>query len=120
MASSHVRSALNAEGLLYFAWVIPAMVLMMIFGAVYLKFLIDLPSKTRHIFLIAGIVYISGVLGMEMVGAQYWSRYGPDLTYGITATVEEVLEMSGILVFIYGLLDYLETYVQGMQITFAT
>jgi len=48
----------------------------MIFGLVYLRFLVDLPPKTRHLFLIAGLVYISGVLGMEMVGANLWYRDG--------------------------------------------
>ncbi len=120
MMGHPLRSALNTKGFLYFAWVIPAIAFLMIFGLVYLRFLIDLPPKTRHLFLIAGIVYISGVLGMEMVGANLWYRYGSNLTYGIMATVEEILEMSGILIFIYALLDYLETYVKDMQITFAT
>jgi len=120
MTGHPFQSALNTKGFLYFAWVIPAIAFLMIFGLVYLRFLIDLPPKTRNLFLIAGIVYISGVLGMEMVGANHWYRYGENLTYGIMATVEEILEMSGILVFIYALLDNLETYVQDMQITFAT
>jgi len=120
MMGDPLQTALNTKGLLYFAWVIPATAFLMIFGVVYLRFLIDLPPKTRHLFMIAGIVYISGVLGMEMIGAKYWSRYGADLTYGIMATVEEILEMSGILVFIYALIDYLETYVKDIQITFAT
>ena len=115
-----LQSALNTEGFLYFAWVIPAIAFLIIFGVFYLRFLIDLRPKTRNLFLIAGIVYVSGVLGMEMVGANYWYHYGSNLTYGIMATVEEILEMSGILVFIYALLDYLERYVQEMQITFGT
>jgi len=115
-----LHSILNTKGFFYFAWVIPAIAFLMIFGIVYLRFLIDLPPKTRQLFLFGGIVYISGVLGMEMVGAKYWSSYGGNLTYGIIATVEEILEMSGILIFIYALLDYLETHVRNMQITFAT
>lgn len=120
MTSDPLQSALNTKGLLYFAWVIPAIAFLMIFAVVYHRFVIDLPPKTRHLFLVAGVIYISGVLGMEMVGANYWSLYGENLTYGIMATVEEILEMSGILVFIYALLDYLETYVQDMLITFST
>lgn len=116
--SVRLQSALNTQGVLYFAWVIPAIVFLIIFGVVYFRFLFALAPRTRHLFLIAGIVYISGVLGMEMVGADYVWRNGSNVTYGIMATVEEILEMSGIVVFIYALLDHLETYVKEMVITF--
>ncbi len=73
-----------------------------------------------YLFLIAGATYLGGVLGMELVGSSYIFNYGPSLSYGIVATIEEVLEMLGIIVFIYALLDYLETHVESMLIRFVS
>ena len=42
------------------------------------------------------------------MGSAYVSMHGYDLTYGIIASVEEILEMSGIALFIIALLHYLE------------
>ena len=75
-------------------------------------------ATSRRLFLIAGITYISGVLGMEMVGGAYVSQYGKTLTYGIIGSFEELLEMSGILVMIYALLDYLSVHIKGVQFIF--
>jgi hypothetical protein len=108
MTTQPLQSFFSTSGPLLFAWVIPALVFVTAFGLMYLKFLIYLAPRTRYFFLLSGFVYIFGALGMEMVGSAYVSNHGHDLTYGILASLEEILEMSGIAVFIFSLLDYLE------------
>ncbi|NIS81805.1 MAG: hypothetical protein GTO14_16710 [Anaerolineales bacterium] len=112
MTTGPIRAAFDTEGVFYYAWVIPGIAFVLLFGILYLRFLMHLPSRARALFAIAGLVYLGGVLGMELVGSAYTSRYGWSLTYGVLASVEEVLEMSGVVIFIYALLDYMERNLQ--------
>ena len=92
-------------------WVVPGLIGLSALSLMYSRFLFRLPPRSRNLFLAAGGVYVSGTLGMELVGNAYKSSNAPDLTYGIIATIEEILEMGGIVIFVYALLDYLETKV---------
>ena len=112
MSTAPLRNALNTTGVFYFAWVIPGLAFTATFVLMYLKFLIGLPRRTMHLFVAAGGIYILGVLGMELVGSAYTYYYQHNLIYTIFATIEEIFEMSGIVLFIYALLDYLEEYLK--------
>jgi hypothetical protein len=94
-----------ATGFLYHAWVVPAGVLLVVFGLTYWRFLADLPTRTRILFVVAGCIYVSGAMGMEMVGGVIETRYGEaTLLYAAEATLEELMEMTGIVLFIYALM----------------
>ncbi len=118
MSSEPVRVLLGTSGPLMFAWVIPAGILLAVFAAVYFRFLLNLERRYRNLFILAGGVYVLGVLGFELIGSNYLSTHGKNLTYGIIATFEEVFEMGGIVIFIYVLLDYLENHVQAVKLSF--
>lgn len=110
-----IGTALGASGLLR-GWVAPALICVALIGLAYLRFLIDLPRRSRLLFVTAGVMYVFGALGMEVVGRWYGTR---DLVYGIIATIEEIFEMGGIIVFVYALLDYLEcTVSQVLRVSF--
>ncbi|MEP0871167.1 hypothetical protein NDA01_15260 [Trichocoleus desertorum AS-A10] len=112
-----LRTSLGTRGILYFAWVIPYGLLVAFLGLRFLKFLIQLPTKTRRSFFLAAFLYLSGALGMEMIAGQYTTFHGQDnFTYALLTTIEEALEMSGVLVFIYALLVYLRRYIQAIEI----
>lgn len=105
-----VRSLLGQEslGLLYYAWVLPALALVAVLGLYFLKFLRDLPARSRRTFLLAAGLYLGGGLGIELIGGGYDELHGYDnLTYNLISTAEESLEIVGLLVFIHGLLTYL-------------
>lgn len=54
---------------------------------------------------IAGVLYIGGAIGVEMVGGVVASNIGEDnLLYGLTTTLEESFELFGLLVLINTLL----------------
>ena len=106
-----LRSLFNTRGLLYFPWVIPAFVLLIILAIAFKDFIADLPPRTRNLFLLAAGIYIIGALGMEIVGGYLGDVQGFNTkAYWIVSTIEELLEMFGIVVFIYGLLSYLQSY----------
>jgi hypothetical protein len=103
-----LRSLLDAGGPIYFAWVVPGAILVVVFAAAYLKFLAHLPRATRKLLLIAGALYLGGALGMEAVNGAYASAHGQEnLVYMLLTDLEEVLEMGGLLVLVYALLSFL-------------
>ncbi len=112
MASVHerliepMRSLLGVDalGMLYYAWVVPAFALVAFLGVGFLRFLIDLPSKTRWLFMIAASMYLGGALGFELLEGVVGDG---TLPYNIFVCVEESLEMGGVIVFIWALLGYL-------------
>lgn len=112
-----LRSALNTGGLLFYAWVIPYAIGLVILGLVYFKFFAHLPRKTLILFLIAFIVFVSGAIGMELIGGPIDWQYGRDSPlYALVSTIEEVLEMSGVVIFIYALLAYITSEFDAIAI----
>ncbi|MGB7427247.1 MAG: hypothetical protein WA933_05495 [Microcoleaceae cyanobacterium] len=96
-------------GIFYSVWVIPYGIGLIIFAQKYWKFTRDLPKQTRFHFILAAILYIGGALGMEIVGSYWTDLEGQqNLVYALMATLEEVMEMMGIIVWIYGLLIYIQ------------
>ncbi len=108
-----LRTTFHLEGFLFLSWVIPASFLVAVLGIVLSRFLFRLPSSTRNLMILSALIYLGGALGVEMVGANYMFMMnnppdiGSNFTYAIITTVEEFLEMTGIVVFIYCLLTYL-------------
>lgn len=112
-----LRNAINARGILYFAWVVPAFFLLIIFLIIFRKFILNLPPKTKTLFVTAGIVYVAGALGMELVGGYIADNSGYGTIYGIASTIEEILEMLGIVIFVNALLSYIQS--QSQQLHFS-
>lgn len=116
---SPLRSVLKTTGFLYMTWVIPAVILLLLFAIAYIKFLKALPVKTRNWFIVSGIVFVLGAVGLEVIGSNYLYNYGQDsLSYSFITTVEETFELTGILMFINAILDYLSTYHNEWNVVF--
>ena len=112
-----LRKALHLGGFFYFIWVIPGAIFVVLTGLAYLKFLRHLPRKTRDLFLLAGSIYVGGALGMEMVCGYYADAVGQrNLIYGLMASAEEILEMVGVIVFIYALLSYIGSHLETIDL----
>ena len=99
---------LSATGFLYFMWVVPYGIATAVLGLVFLKFVWELPKNTRLRFIAAGVIFLTGVLGIEMLGAREAALHGTEtVVYCLLYTIEEMLEMLGIVLFIYALLSHL-------------
>ena len=114
-----LRGAINAHGLLYFTWVVPAFFLLIIFLLVFRKFIQSLPIKTKILFLLAGFVYVTGALGMELIGGHIADSYGYNTLYGFASSIEEILEMLGVVIFIHGLLFYIQSKFKELHFSFS-
>lgn len=116
-----LRNALHLSGIFYFAWVIPYIVVGFILFLVYLRFLFSLPQKVRNLFIIAGIIYIVGAAGFEMVNVYWSNHYGEkNASYALLTSCEEILEMLGILVFIHALTTYIASELQDVSLRIAS
>ena len=101
----------------YFGWVIPGAIFVLIVGAIFLRFLLNLEPRTRSLFIIAGVLFVGGALGIEVVESYIASGSGEDnWSYVAALTVQELLEMVGAIVFIYALLEHLRKLTAGVTV----
>lgn len=110
-----LKSLLDLSGPLLFAWVIPYGIAVLVLGLLYLRFVLRQPLRTRRLIISAGCVFVAGALGFELIGGWYLSLHGgkENLRYLLLVAAEEFLEMSGLVLFIYTLLDFLSAQLQG-------
>ncbi|WP_179007526.1 hypothetical protein [Winogradskyella forsetii] len=114
-----MEALFNTSGLLYFAWFIPYMAIVVILGIAYFKFMMSLPKKILKLFILAGVVFVSGAVGMEMLGGLHAEVHGEDtLTYALMYSFEEFLEMSGGAIFFYALIVYIEMNFEKLRLRF--
>jgi hypothetical protein len=107
MLNRPVRDALQVGGALYFAWVIPYAASLGALALLLWRFIVALDPRTRRAFVVAGIVYVTGALLLEMVGGRLWLTAGiQSRLYFLETTAEETLEMLGIALFVRALIEH--------------
>ena len=110
----------NTSGAFHYAWVIPYGIASLVFGLAFLRFLLRLPRKTAIQFVIGGAVFVTGAIGMEMLGGLLFEESTAagikPWGYWCVQTLEEALEMSGVLIFMLGLADYINSHLGGLTI----
>ncbi|MGB5634751.1 MAG: hypothetical protein WBM86_18475 [Waterburya sp.] len=112
-----VSEALNLPWFLHSMWVIPGIVFIVWFIRRYSKFVHHLPVRSKQHFISAACIYIGGALIMEMIGSHFAESLGQQhLIYALIATAEEVLEMIGMIMFIYALLYYLSQWAHQLDL----
>jgi hypothetical protein len=113
-----VRDLVDASGFLYFAWVIPFGIAVVLFAASYIPFLRALPSRFSLIFVAAGSIYVMGAIGFESMSAKVFFDTGSYQSpfFVLFYSLEEIFEMAGIVLFIYGLTSYISSEMKGLRI----
>ncbi len=91
---------------LYYGWVVVGALVFLIVSLAYLKFWLHLPIKTRVLFFISAIIYVSGAIGVEIISGLDFARNGYNFTYAIMNLIEEMMEGIGAIFFIYTISDY--------------
>jgi len=97
----------SAGGFFHYAWIIPGAVFFSVIAIMFFKFWLHLEYWVRILFFLAAACYISGAIGLEGLGGFYVNTNEIDFTYILITTVEETLELIGIVLFISALLRYL-------------
>jgi hypothetical protein len=98
-----LHSSLDTTGLLFYAWVIPYGIAALLLTIFFLPVWWRLEPRSRLLLSISAFLYITGAIVLEMVGGREFEQLGEelDLKCGIYATIEESLEMEGLILFIY-------------------
>jgi hypothetical protein len=107
----HLHSAtelfMPATGAFTFGWVVFGLPIVLLAAAASVPLLRRLPARARRRLLLSGFVFVSGAVGFEMLSALTLElRLGGLTGHWVTAGIEELLEMAGVALFIYALLDY--------------
>lgn len=102
-----LRDASKLDGALRYAWAIPGAILAVVFAALALRLLASLPARTRDAFVAAGILFVGGAVGVEMLSGAWAAVHGEEnLGYSAIVILEEAMEMLSVVAFIHALLDY--------------
>ena len=71
-----------------------------------------------YLFIASGMIYVIGAMGLEILGGIQDVLHGSNtLVYLLLCTIEEILEMLGIAIFIYTLLSYIREQFQSFSIS---
>ncbi len=102
---------MDASGLLFFTWVIPYGIALILLTLIYWKFIMALPRQITLLFVTSAVVFVTGAIGLELLGGRQYEAYGANnIVYAIFYTCEELLEMLGVVIFIYALLLYINRH----------
>lgn len=114
-----IGATFDATGIFYFPWVLPYGIALIFLSIIYIPWLISLPTSTRIQFIISAIVFLAGAVGMEMLSAIHAEQTSVDSYEYIRAyTIEETLEMLGIVIFIHALIRYICKMMSTVTIEF--
>ena len=102
------RNLGGGSGYLYYSWIIPYTIFALFAGIYFLRFLLMLPLKTRKLFIISGVLYVTAAIGFEIPEGHIVDLYGRGTFQDeLLCSIEELIEMTSIIVFNYSLLDYM-------------
>jgi len=108
MFSDPLRELLDMGGIFYYAWILIAIPLIILFVVGYWRFFKHLPRETIINIGLAFLIFISGAIVLEMLGGWYENQFGDrDLMYDVIVTIEESLEMTGSILLIRALLTFI-------------
>ena len=113
-----VRKGLQVGGYLYFAWIIPYAAGVIVLAALVIIPLWRLGLRYRILFGVAGLLFLGGSVGIEMLGGNNYdaNHKQVDLTYRLYQTAEESLEFTGLIVLIYTLLDLIRSRTNNVTV----
>ena len=103
-----------------FAWIPAGIAYVLIFTLFFFRFLWSLPVKFKYLFILSGTIYIGGALVMEQIGAIFYfmNSTTKNFPYILSYTIEESLEMLGIIIFIHSLVIYIRTEIGEVSFNF--
>lgn len=98
VANEQIASAAGVSGDAL-PWVAPAAVLVLAVVVAYRELVRDLPEPVRRRAILGGVLLVSGALGLELLEAASAAldTESGDLADGLVSTVQELLEMLGVV-----------------------
>ena len=114
-----VRDLLNTSGALYYAWVIPYAFFAVLLLLCSIRPLKALSKSTRTLLVVAGVLFVCGAMGMEVLGSYLATsnRMQATLVSDLVMMVEELMELSGTIILVYALMKQIAHAHPGWGVT---
>ena len=104
-----IREGFGLGGLFYFAWVVVAIPFVAFLAYWYWPAVRTLPRAFERWAMVSAGLYVSGAVGMEMIGGAWRAEHATfNVTYTAITCVEELMELGGLTLWNCTLLKYLE------------
>jgi hypothetical protein len=102
------------------AWTLIYLPLAIAFGVAFWRFVWRLPHRTRAYLVVAGIVFVTGAAGGELLGTPLWRPDAdvPSRAYVVVSTIEEILEKLAVVFLAYGLTTHLRDFTGPFTVGF--
>ena len=114
---NYLSTIYDTSGIFHYIWIIPYGIAVLVIGALCIKPILELPKRTTRHFITAGLIFLTGAIGMEMITGWLIGHRGLEGAqliiipeFFVLYTLEELLEMIGIAYFIHSLPLFRETY----------
>jgi hypothetical protein len=119
--SEPIRTMFDLHGTAFhYAWILPYGIGVAALAAMFLPIYLRLPRRTQFGFGLAAALFLTGAFGMQVVGSLVLASHGDDSTfYAVASTVEETLELAGVVVLIDTLLRGLAALPRGARLQLA-
>jgi hypothetical protein len=95
-----LRGSFGLTGILHYAWILPYAAGTLVLAGLALPALLRLPRDVQMRLIGSAAVYLTGAIGMEMIGGFLLSETVHDrssLAYLVCITLEEALELAGLV-----------------------
>jgi hypothetical protein len=113
-----LRQALGATGIFYYAWIIPYGVGVVLLAIVAIPVFWRMQKRIRFWFGLSAATYLVATIGLEMISGKYLVMMNEqkDIVWIFMVTVEESLEMVGLIILVYAQLLLLRDKHNGFLI----
>jgi hypothetical protein len=120
MATGPLRRFLDIDlGAFYYAWLLPAAAFLVLAGFYFAPLVRSLTPAVAGRLVLAAALYFGGAVGFEMVSGIALAAGRESLLYQGVMTIEEGLELAGILVLLATLLAVARQQAAGVSLRFA-
>jgi len=116
LAIDPIRDKWEISPWLYQSWVIPAMAVVVFISIIYSRFVWKLPMYSKFYLLLGGLIYLTGAIGVESVGGFVLTTQGLNDWYVQLSHIEEFLEMMGLIIILYAVVEYARRELKSMTV----
>ena len=113
-----LRDALDATGIFYYTWIIPYGIGIVLLAIFAIPIFWRMQKRIRFWFGLSAAIYLFAAIGLEMISGKYLVMMNEqkDIVWILMITLEESLEMVGLIILVYALLLLLRIKFNGFSI----
>jgi hypothetical protein len=113
-----LRQALGATGIFYYTWIIPYGIGVVLLAIVAIPVFWRMQKRIRFWFGLSAATYLFATIGLEMISGKYLVMMNEqkDIVWIFMVTLEESLEMVGLIILVYAQLLLLRDKYNGFLI----